>query len=120
VTADDSVVMQFRFENGTVGNISLQMYGHGSKDKRRKEISFLCEKGTLSIVHSTLLIIALSSPPLLTPLAVSRTQDVGRGDLDVYNTNDEKVIALEREQLLELPFLNNPFGICTPPMYIAR
>jgi predicted dehydrogenase len=85
VTADDSVVMQLRFENGTVGNISLQMYGHGYKDKRRKEISFLCEKGTLSI-------------------------DVGRGDLDVYNTNDEKVIALEREQLLELPFLNNPFG----------
>lgn len=52
VTADDSALMQYRFANGTVGNISLQIYGHGSKHKRRMEVSFLCEKGTLSIVHT--------------------------------------------------------------------
>jgi len=87
VTADDSALMQYRFENGTVGNISLQIYGHGSKHKRRMEISFLCEKGTLSI-------------------------DIARGDMEVYDTSDEKVLSLEREQLPE-PALNYPWGSAT-------
>lgn len=52
VTADDSALIQWRFENGTVGGIKLDIYGHGSKDKNRKELAFLCEKGTLYIVRS--------------------------------------------------------------------
>lgn len=36
-------------------------------------------------------------------------QDIARGDMEVYDTSDEKVISLEREQLPE-PALNYPWG----------
>jgi hypothetical protein len=38
-----------------------------------------------------------------------RQQDIARGDMEVYDTSDEKVLFLEREQLPE-PALNYPWG----------
>lgn len=40
-------------------------------------------------------------------------QDIARGDMEVYDTSDEKIISLEREQLAE-PALNYPWGT---PLY---
>lgn len=54
VTADDSALVQWRFDNGVVGSITLDIYGHGSMEKNRKEVSFVCEKGTIYVVRPRL------------------------------------------------------------------